>query len=161
MLPFPYPLVDSILWNSAANIRCCANTRVRYSWNYQQQSVSPFIDPLGSREPLNVSPTPTRCIAMGPTTRVVGALSLWSIEVVMQMRIYALYKCSRKVDIFVAQNWWLSMMLDFVGVGSGDQLHAVPHLHCRFSLGAGAQCRAPSSYNCQRDSSATSRLSHH
>jgi len=47
------------------------------------------------------------------------------------------------------------------GVGSGDQLHTVPHLHRWFSLGARPQRRAPSSCNFQRDSSATSRLSLH
>ncbi|TFK42186.1 hypothetical protein BDQ12DRAFT_598906 [Crucibulum laeve] len=37
------------------------------------------------------------CVAMDTIIRVVGAISLWSIEIVMQMRIYALYKCSKKV----------------------------------------------------------------
>lgn len=41
-----------------------------------------------------------RCVAMDPITRVLGALSLWSIEIVMQMRIYALYDRSKKVTYF-------------------------------------------------------------
>jgi len=57
--------------------------------------------PLASRQPLNVS---ARCIAMDSIIRVVGALSLWAIEIVMQMRIYALYRCSRKVDILASHN---------------------------------------------------------
>ncbi|KAF8182051.1 hypothetical protein BJ912DRAFT_978910 [Pholiota molesta] len=39
----------------------------------------------------------TLCVAMDSIIRIVGALSLWAIEIMMQMRIYALYKCSRKV----------------------------------------------------------------
>ncbi|KAI3614825.1 hypothetical protein WG66_003342 [Moniliophthora roreri] len=40
------------------------------------------------------------CIIMDPTTRLAGAISLWSVEIIMQLRVYALYKCSRKVAIF-------------------------------------------------------------
>jgi len=39
------------------------------------------------------------CVAMDSIIRVVGALSLWAIEIVMQMRIYALYRCSRRVAL--------------------------------------------------------------
>ena len=35
---------------------------------------------------------------MDSIIRIVGALSLWPIEVIMQMRIYALYKCSARVS---------------------------------------------------------------
>ena len=38
-----------------------------------------------------------RCIAMDSVIRVVGAISLWSIEVLMQLRVCALYSCSRGV----------------------------------------------------------------
>lgn len=37
------------------------------------------------------------CIAMDPITRVAGAIALWSIEIIMQLRIYGLYRSSRKV----------------------------------------------------------------
>ncbi|THH29968.1 hypothetical protein EUX98_g4208 [Antrodiella citrinella] len=37
---------------------------------------------------------------MDPVTRIVGALILWTIEIVMQMRIYALYDRSTKVAVF-------------------------------------------------------------
>ncbi|THH26326.1 hypothetical protein EUX98_g7860 [Antrodiella citrinella] len=37
---------------------------------------------------------------MDSTIRVVGALSLWAVEIVMQLRIYALYRCSKKVAFF-------------------------------------------------------------
>ncbi|KAK0433877.1 hypothetical protein EV421DRAFT_2088337 [Armillaria borealis] len=40
------------------------------------------------------------CIAMDPITRVAGAISLWSIEIIMQLRIYALFKCSKRVAVF-------------------------------------------------------------
>lgn len=49
------------------------------------------------------------CIAMDSIIRVVGALSLWSIEIVMQMRIYALYKCSRKVAVINATLFLISI----------------------------------------------------
>ncbi|TEB21211.1 hypothetical protein FA13DRAFT_146164 [Coprinellus micaceus] len=44
----------------------------------------------------------TVCVAIDPTTRMAGAISLWAIEVIMQVRIYALYDCSKKVAIFNA-----------------------------------------------------------
>ncbi|TFK97181.1 hypothetical protein BDV98DRAFT_633154 [Pterulicium gracile] len=37
------------------------------------------------------------CVAMAPVTRIVGAISLWSAEIIMQLRIYALYGWSKKV----------------------------------------------------------------
>jgi len=41
----------------------------------------------------------TVCVAMDSIIRIVGALLLWSIEIMMQMRIYALYKNSKKVAL--------------------------------------------------------------
>ncbi|PBK85704.1 hypothetical protein ARMGADRAFT_1087263 [Armillaria gallica] len=32
-------------------------------------------------------------------TRITGAISLWSVEIVMQLRVYALFKCSKKVAV--------------------------------------------------------------
>ncbi|KAJ8522144.1 hypothetical protein ONZ45_g1221 [Pleurotus djamor] len=37
------------------------------------------------------------CLAINPTTRIVGAISLWSVEVIMQLRIYALFESNKKV----------------------------------------------------------------
>ncbi|KAJ3710165.1 hypothetical protein C8R42DRAFT_381715 [Lentinula raphanica] len=37
---------------------------------------------------------------MDSIIRVVGAISLWSVEIIMQLRVYALYHCSKKVAIF-------------------------------------------------------------
>ncbi|KIY68933.1 hypothetical protein CYLTODRAFT_421165 [Cylindrobasidium torrendii FP15055 ss-10] len=37
------------------------------------------------------------CVAMDSIIRVVGAISLWSVEIVLQLRIYALYNTSRTV----------------------------------------------------------------
>ncbi|KAH9474674.1 hypothetical protein JR316_0013138 [Psilocybe cubensis] len=42
------------------------------------------------------------CIAADPTTRMAGAISLWSIEIFMMMRIYVLFNRSTKVAIFNA-----------------------------------------------------------
>lgn len=41
--------------------------------------------------------TLSSCVAMAPVTRIVGAISLWSAEIIMQLRIYALYGWSKKV----------------------------------------------------------------
>ncbi|KAH8110715.1 hypothetical protein DFH11DRAFT_1842734 [Phellopilus nigrolimitatus] len=40
------------------------------------------------------------CVAMDSIIRVVGAISLWSVEIIMQLRIYALYNCSKRVATF-------------------------------------------------------------
>ena len=37
---------------------------------------------------------------MDPTIRAVGALSLWSVEIVMQLRIYALFGRSKRIAIY-------------------------------------------------------------
>ncbi|KAJ6578763.1 hypothetical protein DFH09DRAFT_1361133 [Mycena vulgaris] len=39
------------------------------------------------------------CVAMDTIIRVVGAISLWSVEIIMQLRVYALYDCSKRVAI--------------------------------------------------------------
>ncbi|KAF9534643.1 hypothetical protein CPB83DRAFT_780309 [Crepidotus variabilis] len=45
-------------------------------------------------------PTVDVCVAMDPTIRVVGALSLWAVEIVMQTRIYCLYGGSKKIAFY-------------------------------------------------------------
>jgi len=40
------------------------------------------------------------CLATDPTIRTLGAISLWSVEIVMQIRIYVLYNRSKKVAVF-------------------------------------------------------------
>ncbi|KAF7338900.1 UBA-e1-C domain-containing protein [Mycena sanguinolenta] len=40
------------------------------------------------------------CVAMDTIIRVVGAVSLWSVEIIMQLRIYALYACSKRIAAF-------------------------------------------------------------
>ncbi|KAJ7762104.1 hypothetical protein B0H16DRAFT_1719148 [Mycena metata] len=37
------------------------------------------------------------CVAMDTIIRVVGAVLLWSVELIMQLRIYALYGCSKRI----------------------------------------------------------------
>ncbi|EIN08912.1 hypothetical protein PUNSTDRAFT_134086 [Punctularia strigosozonata HHB-11173 SS5] len=44
-------------------------------------------------------PSLTTCVVMDAMIRVVGALSLWAIEIVMQLRIYAIFRCSKPVAI--------------------------------------------------------------
>ncbi|KAF9259276.1 hypothetical protein L218DRAFT_1059366 [Marasmius fiardii PR-910] len=40
------------------------------------------------------------CVAMDTIIRVVGAVSLWSVEIIMQVRVYVLYRCSKRVAVF-------------------------------------------------------------
>ncbi|KAJ2920009.1 hypothetical protein MD484_g463, partial [Candolleomyces efflorescens] len=40
------------------------------------------------------------CVATDPIVRMLGAVSLWAVEIIMQLRIHALYNRSRKVVIF-------------------------------------------------------------
>ncbi|KAJ7141640.1 hypothetical protein C8R46DRAFT_921068 [Mycena filopes] len=37
------------------------------------------------------------CVAMDTIIRVVGAVSLWSVEIIMQLRVYALFGCSKRI----------------------------------------------------------------
>ncbi|KAJ7463300.1 hypothetical protein FB451DRAFT_1266100 [Mycena latifolia] len=39
----------------------------------------------------------TLCLDMDPITRSAGAVLLWSVEIVMQLRVYALYRCSKRI----------------------------------------------------------------
>ncbi|KAJ7432364.1 hypothetical protein B0H11DRAFT_2126426 [Mycena galericulata] len=41
--------------------------------------------------------SPKLCVAMDTIIRVVGAVSLWSVEIIMQLRVYALYSCSKRI----------------------------------------------------------------
>ncbi|KAF9483245.1 hypothetical protein BDN70DRAFT_342950 [Pholiota conissans] len=40
------------------------------------------------------------CIAADPITRMGGAIGLWSVEIVMQMRIYIIYRRNKKIALF-------------------------------------------------------------
>jgi len=44
--------------------------------------------------------TRERCLAAYLAVRIVGAISLWSVEIIMQLRIYALFNRSKKVAFF-------------------------------------------------------------
>ena len=37
------------------------------------------------------------CVAFDMILRIAGAIALWAIEIIMQLRVYALFGCSRKV----------------------------------------------------------------
>ncbi|KAJ7574848.1 hypothetical protein C8J56DRAFT_462526 [Mycena floridula] len=58
---------------------------------------------------------PNLCVAMDSIIRVVGAISLWAVEIVMQLRVYALFGCSRKVALFNAAVFALSI-IGFFGI---------------------------------------------
>jgi len=47
-------------------------------------------------------PNKRLCVIIDPVVRVVGAVSLWAVEIVMQLRIYAMYNCSKKVHTTLA-----------------------------------------------------------
>jgi len=47
-------------------------------------------------------PNKSLCIAFDPITRVLGAISLWAVEIIMQIRIFALYERSKKVAVYNA-----------------------------------------------------------
>ncbi|KAK0200744.1 hypothetical protein DFS33DRAFT_1507440 [Desarmillaria ectypa] len=44
-------------------------------------------------------PSDNLCVAVDAITRITGAISLWSIEIVMQLRVYALFTCSKRVAV--------------------------------------------------------------
>lgn len=67
------------------------------------------------------------CVAMTPVTRIVGAISLWSVEIIMQLRIYALYGCSRKARPFSVNSSLL--VLDLLTVHA----RSPPSMPLRFS----------------------------
>ncbi|KAJ7108222.1 hypothetical protein C8R44DRAFT_636656 [Mycena epipterygia] len=41
----------------------------------------------------------TLCLDMDPITRAAGAVLLWSVEIVMQLRVYAIYGCSKRIAV--------------------------------------------------------------
>ena len=40
------------------------------------------------------------CVVFDMVLRIAGAIALWAIEIIMQLRVYALFGCSRKVYFF-------------------------------------------------------------
>ncbi|KIK66380.1 hypothetical protein GYMLUDRAFT_257732 [Collybiopsis luxurians FD-317 M1] len=44
-------------------------------------------------------PSDNLCVAMDAIIRVTGALSLWAVEIIMQLRVFALYDCSKRIGI--------------------------------------------------------------
>ncbi|KAH8822582.1 hypothetical protein DL96DRAFT_1714040 [Flagelloscypha sp. PMI_526] len=53
------------------------------------------------------------CVYTDPITRTAGGILLWSAEIVMQLRVYALYGCSKRVAIFNAILFLTSLGLFF------------------------------------------------
>jgi len=45
-----------------------------------------------------------RCVIIAPITRILGAIVLWSIEIIMQIRVYALFNRSKTVLPFTTPN---------------------------------------------------------
>ena len=77
----------------------CRSTSLRYLGSHPAQCPS-FVG-IPFYQSFSYIPR-IRCLVMDPTIRVVGAVSLWAIEIVMQLRVYALFNCSRKVGLSVS-----------------------------------------------------------
>ncbi|KAF9532630.1 hypothetical protein CPB83DRAFT_890820 [Crepidotus variabilis] len=45
-------------------------------------------------------PNKALCIATDPVTRILGGISLWSVEIIMQLRVYALFNRNKKIALF-------------------------------------------------------------
>ncbi|KAK2460163.1 hypothetical protein APHAL10511_007842 [Amanita phalloides] len=59
--------------------------------------------------------TNTSCVAFDLILRIMGAIALWAIEIIIQLRIYALFRCSRKIAIFNVVLFFCSICA-FLGV---------------------------------------------
>jgi len=64
------------------------------------------------------------CIATDPTMRMVGAISLWSVEIIMQLRIHALFNRSKKIALFNGILFLISIGL-FLWVLVVNALHRI------------------------------------
>jgi hypothetical protein len=71
---------------------------------------------------------------MDSIIRIVGAISLWSVEIVMQLRIYALFKCSKKVCTHAVSRWGRATVEAFP-LGGLHKFHSVPWIHRWVPLG--------------------------
>jgi len=97
-----YPLserlrADSILQHCIAYFRRDPNPFILCPRDHQRYCVRLSLFFTGYSAVL--TPLSCSCVAMDTIIRVVGAISLWSIEVVMQLRVYALYECSKPVRL--------------------------------------------------------------
>jgi len=54
--------------------------------------------------------TDTSCVAFYILLRVAGGIAVWAIEIIMQLRIYALFGCSSKIAIFNALLFFASAL---------------------------------------------------
>ncbi|KAF9048785.1 hypothetical protein BJ165DRAFT_1462654 [Panaeolus papilionaceus] len=55
------------------------------------------------------------CGILDPVSRVTGAIALWSADIILQLRVYALFQCSKKVAIFNAVLFMASISA-FLGI---------------------------------------------
>lgn len=59
--------------------------------------------------------TNTSCVVFSILLRVAGGIAVWAVEIFMQLRIYALFGCSRKIAVFNAVVF-LSSVLSSLGI---------------------------------------------
>jgi len=72
---------------------------VTYIWT-QRPSFGRFMFFWAHSQTLPGVRTRELCLALDLTNRIVGAINLWSVEIIMQIRIYALFNRSKKIALF-------------------------------------------------------------
>ena len=90
---------DSILHHFSVGLWRSPNTHLHNSWRCYRYHVccSIVYRPVFR---LILFRDTVRCVVAAPVTRMAGAISLWSVEIIMQLRIYALFNRSKKVRPF-------------------------------------------------------------
>lgn len=82
-------------------------TPFRYTYSQGQASLPTRCKATGPTAILDETLTNNShysCLAVDPILRIAGAISLWSVEIIIQLRIYVLYRCSRKAStIYLAK----------------------------------------------------------
>lgn len=96
---------------------------------------------------------------MDPTIRILGAISLWSIEVIMQLRVYALFDCSKKVSSLTFGTWRTAYLT--WTPGSRIQRSDVHSVYHRLSRTLNLQCPREGSPDCLCRSTPSPWLSSH
>ncbi len=85
---------DALLYCFSPDTRRPSNSFFFYQWCADKRAVRSTL-PYKS---LGLT-SERSCIALDPVIRLSGAISLWVVEIVMQVRVYALFDGNRKVGI--------------------------------------------------------------
>lgn len=101
-----------LLYDPGARLRRGANPLVQYISTIIESVGVVTVSRLSSRRETDVA---LSCVWMDAIIRVVGALSLWGVEIVMQLRIYALFRLSKRVAVINAV-LFLGSVAGFMGI---------------------------------------------